>query len=42
MRDSRWGAIRSIAGIGTVMAAVGLVFTFTIVAMLGSELRIIG
>lgn len=36
------GIIRSMAGTGGVVTAAGLVFAFTMAAMLGSDLRIIG
>ncbi|KZS76453.1 hypothetical protein A4G30_04805 [Mycobacterium kansasii] len=36
------GTIRSMAGTGGVVTAAGLVFAFTMAAMLGSELRVLG
>lgn len=36
------GIIRSMAGTGGVVTAAGLVFAFTMAAMLGSELRVLG
>jgi putative drug exporter of the RND superfamily len=36
------GIIRSMAGTGGVVTAAGLVFAFTMAAMLGSDLRVIG
>jgi len=36
------GIIRSMAGTGGVVTAAGLVFAFTMFAMLGSELRVLG
>ncbi|MEI7714628.1 MAG: MMPL family transporter [Mycobacterium sp.] len=36
------GIIRSMAGTGTVVTSAGLVFAFTMAAMLGSELAILG
>ncbi|MDI3314002.1 MAG: MMPL family transporter [Mycobacterium sp.] len=36
------GTIRSMAGTGGVVTAAGLVFAFTMAAMLGSDLRVIG
>jgi len=36
------GTIRSMAGTGGVVTAAGLVFAFTMFAMLGSDLRVIG
>ena len=36
------GIIRSMAGTGTVVTSAGLVFAFTMAAMLGSDLRVLG